>query len=130
MISCAGALDSPKLLLLSGIGPKEELAEYGIPMINNLPGIGKHLRDHLWVELVTTQKMGSHHRSSNIRSPDALRGARAQWVQDKSGPLSDYYLPQMISYLKSDRITGSREFEELDSLAQRYLQAETTPNYE
>ena len=126
----AGALDSPKLLLLSGIGPKEELEEHRIPVIQNLPGIGKNLHDHLWLELVTTQKMGSHHRTSYISSPDDLQVARDQWVKDKTGPLADYYLPQMISYLKSDRISSSREFEELDNLVQKHLQAETTPNYE
>ena len=130
VILSAGALDSPKLLLLSGIGPKEELEEHGIPVIQNLPGIGKNLHDHLWLELVTTQKMGSHHRTSYISSPDALQAARDQWIKDKTGPLSDYYLPQMISYLKSDRISSSKEFEELDNLVQKHLQAETTPNYE
>ena len=130
MISCAGALDSPKLLLLTGIGATAELAEYGIPVIKNLPGIGKNLQDHLLLELVTTQKAGSPHRTSYMSSPDAIQDARAQWVKDKSGPLSDFYLPQMISYLKSDRIASSKEFEELDSLVQSHLQAETTPNFE
>lgn len=130
VILSAGALDSPKLLLLSGIGPKEELAKYDIPVIQNLPSVGKNLRDHLWLELVTTQKSGSHHRTSYISSPDALQDARAQWVKDRTGPLSDYYLPQMISYLKSDRISSSKEFEELDNLVQKHFQAETTPNYE
>ena len=130
MISSAGALDSPKLLLLSGIGAKEELSEYDIPVIQNLPSVGKNLHDHLWLELVTTQKPDSHHRTSYINSPDALKDARAQWVKDKSGQLSGYYLPQMISYLKSDRISNSTEFENLDNLNQKHLQAETTPHYE
>lgn len=130
MILSAGALDSPKLLLLSGIGPKEELAKLNIPVIQNLPGVGKNLHDHLWLELVTTQKPGAHHRTSYISSPEDLQVARAQWVKDKTGPLSDYYLPQMISYLKSDRILSSREFQELDSAVQKELQAETTPHYE
>ena len=130
VILSAGALDSPKLLLLSGIGPKEELSKYGIPVIHDLPGVGKNLHDHLWLELVTTQKSGSRHRTSYIRSPDAIQEARTQWAKDKTGPLSDFYLPQAISYLKSDRVKSSREFKELDSAVQEHFQADTKPNYE
>ena len=130
VILSAGALDSPKLLLLSGIGPKEELDKYDIPVIHDLPGVGKNLHDHLWIKLVTTQKAGSHHRTSYISSPDAIQEARMQWAKDKTGPLSDYYLPQVISYLKSDRVKNSREFKELDSAVQEHFQADTKPNYE
>ena len=130
MILSAGALDSPKILLLSGIGPREELAQHNIPSIQDIPGIGKKLHDHYWLKLVTTQKPGTHHRTSYISSPETLEEARAQWIKDKTGPLTDYYLPQMMSYLKSDRILCSKEFLELDSAVQNYLQAETTPHYE
>ena len=130
VILSAGALDSPKLLLLSGIGPKEELDKYDIPVIHDLPGVGKNLHDHLWIKLVTTQKPGSHHRTSYISSPDAIQEARMQWAKDKTGPLSNYYLPQVISYLKSDRVKNSREFQELDSAVQEHFKADTKPNYE
>lgn len=46
VVLCAGALHSPHLLMLSGIGPKEHLAKYDIPTIVNLPGVGSHLTDH------------------------------------------------------------------------------------
>ena len=130
VILSAGALDSPKLLLLSGIGPKEELGKYDIPVIHDLPKIGKNLHDHLWLELVTTQKSGSHHRTSYISSPDEIQEARMQWAKDKTGPLSDYHLPQVISYLKSDRVKNSREFKELNCAVQEHFRADTKPNYE
>jgi choline dehydrogenase len=46
IVLCAGALESPKLLLLSGVGPAEHLRELGIPIVANRPSIGAHLHDH------------------------------------------------------------------------------------
>lgn len=45
-ILCAGAIDTPRLLLLSGIGPAAELAATGIQPVHDLPGVGRELRDH------------------------------------------------------------------------------------
>jgi len=46
VILCGGAINSPQLLLLSGLGPAEELTAFGIPLIKDLPGVGKNLHDH------------------------------------------------------------------------------------
>jgi choline dehydrogenase len=46
VIVSAGAVDSPRLLLLSGIGPAEELRALGIEVIDDLPGVGRNLHDH------------------------------------------------------------------------------------
>ena len=49
VILCAGAIDSPKLLMLSGIGPGAALQEHGIALVHELPGVGRNLQDHLYV---------------------------------------------------------------------------------
>ena len=46
VILCGGTFNSPQLLLLSGVGPKEELARHGIDSVRHLPGVGKGLTDH------------------------------------------------------------------------------------
>ena len=46
IILCGGAVNSPQLLLLSGIGPREHLIELGIPVLHHLPGVGQSLQDH------------------------------------------------------------------------------------
>jgi choline dehydrogenase-like flavoprotein len=45
-VLCAGAIDTPRLLLLSGIGPAADLERLGIPVRQDLPGVGEHLLDH------------------------------------------------------------------------------------
>ncbi|GAB2784656.1 GMC family oxidoreductase N-terminal domain-containing protein [Rhabdobacter roseus] len=52
VIVAAGALATPKLLLLSGIGPAEELEALGIPVVADLPGVGKNLQDHLQLPMI------------------------------------------------------------------------------
>eukprot|EP00939_MAST-03C_sp_MAST-3C-sp1_P002496 g2496.t1 len=47
VIMCGGAVNTPQMLMLSGIGPNEELAKHGIPSVRELPGVGKNLQDHL-----------------------------------------------------------------------------------
>ena len=116
----AGAIDTPKLLLLSGIGPAKDLQDLSIPIVQDLPGVGKNLQDRLFLELVTVQKPESHHRTSYIDSPAALKEARKEWVKSQSDSLSDYYLPQMIAYLKSDNVLTSQEFGDLDSKTQQF----------
>lgn len=48
VILSAGAIATPQLLLLSGIGPAEELAAKGIPVVLNSPNVGRNLQDHPW----------------------------------------------------------------------------------
>lgn len=52
VIVSAGAIGSPKLLLLSGIGPADSLRKLGIPVVADLPGVGQNLQDHLGVDLI------------------------------------------------------------------------------
>lgn len=55
---------------------------------------------------------------------------RKQWTIDKTGPLTDYYKPQMIGYFQSDRVLASKEFLELDASTQKALRAKSKPCYE
>jgi choline dehydrogenase len=47
VILAGGAINSPQLLMLSGIGPADHLGQHGIPVVHDLPGVGQHLLDHL-----------------------------------------------------------------------------------
>ena len=52
VVLCAGVFDSPKLLMLSGIGPAAHLAGHGIEVLVDLPGVGENLQDHVFSPLV------------------------------------------------------------------------------
>ncbi|WP_191060601.1 choline dehydrogenase [Geminicoccus harenae] len=57
VIVSGGAINAPQLLMLSGIGPADELAAHGIEVVHDLPGVGKNLQDHLelYVQQACTQ---------------------------------------------------------------------------
>ncbi len=52
VILCGGAINSPQLLMLSGIGEAAQLSEHGITVQKDLPGVGKNMQDHLQARLV------------------------------------------------------------------------------
>jgi choline dehydrogenase len=56
VIVCAGAFLSPKLLMLSGIGPADHLRSHGIQVVADLPGVGQNLQDHLQLPIVYAAK--------------------------------------------------------------------------
>lgn len=75
VILSAGAFQSPQLLMLSGIGPRAELERHGIPLVQELPGVGENLQDHLEVIIETRERSRlalSFHPSSLLRSLWAL----------------------------------------------------------
>lgn len=56
VVLCGGAINSPQLLLLSGIGPKADLERLGIDVVADLPGVGSNLQDHLEVYIQYASK--------------------------------------------------------------------------
>ena len=58
VVLSAGAIKSPHLLMLSGIGPKDQLEEFGIPLVHELPGVGQNLFNHLSAQITFKVKDG------------------------------------------------------------------------
>src|SRR5258705_13690146 len=51
VVLCGGAINTPQLLMLSGIGDRDQLAEHGLDVVQEAPGVGSNLLDHLVVPL-------------------------------------------------------------------------------
>ncbi len=101
VIVSAGAIGSPHLLLLSGIGPRHELEAIGIPCIHDSPHVGKHLKDHLMLPLyfpapgagLTMNEIGLS------LGPDVLRGPGGPLPAD---PADDANLSPQQQALKQE----------------------------
>ena len=83
VILCAGAINSPQLLMLSGLGPADALREQGIEVVKDLPGVGANLTDHLglFVRQVCTRPVSLQRYTRRLgRLQVGLR-----WLLFKSG---------------------------------------------
>ncbi|KAM0258027.1 hypothetical protein ACHAQJ_004070 [Trichoderma viride] len=130
IILSAGTLDSPKILLHSGIGPVEQLSQYHIPVIHELPAVGQGLRDHPFVTLAVQQKQSTNDRRSFYGSQEAMDLAMEQWNRDKTGPWSVYGCENLIGFFKPETVSSSMEFRSLPPLQKEFLLRETVPYYE
>lgn len=87
VILSAGALQSPQILMLSGIGPADHLEQMGIPATVDLRGVGENLQDHLQIRLI-------YECTKPITTNDQLRSwlgqakIGLQWLLKRSGPLA------------------------------------------
>ncbi len=87
VILCAGAIQSPQLLQISGVGPADLLQRLGVPVVKHLPGVGQNLQDHLQLRLMFKV-------SKRITTNDDLNsfwrriGMGAKWLMSRTGPLA------------------------------------------
>lgn len=86
IILCAGAFQSPQLLMLSGIGNSLELETHGIQTILDLKTVGKHLKDHLICGMAFRLKKGIQSLDSLNQLVPAVTSL-VQYLRNKTGPL-------------------------------------------
>lgn len=97
VLVCAGAFESPKLLMLSGIGSKDELHKHDIEVKKDLPGVGKNLQDHIFYPVSSLANI----KSNNYYLPWYRQAAAlVQFLITKDGPFSIGPL-EAVAFLKS-----------------------------
>jgi len=84
VILCGGAINSPQLLMLSGVGNAKELSALGIAPVHHLPGVGENLQDHLevYVQYACKQPVSMQPALKWYNKP----WIGLQWVMFKTGP--------------------------------------------
>jgi choline dehydrogenase-like flavoprotein len=84
VILASGAINTPRLMMLSGIGPSDELSKVGIRPVHDLPGVGRNLVDHLNTNVHSRLKDAISYDGLN-KFPAMLKPG-AQWIALRSGP--------------------------------------------
>lgn len=100
IILCGGAFNSPQLLMLSGIGPAEELARHGIETRHELPGVGRNLQDHLDF-ILHWKSRETELFGIGLAGTMKLLKAIGQWRKDGTGMISSPFA-EAGAFLKSD----------------------------
>lgn len=105
VVLAAGAIGSPQLLMLSGIGPAEELAALGVAPLLDAPGVGRNLQDHYITRM--TQRLTDHRLSANRRIIWPRLGLEVlNWAVRGKGVLT--WSPGMMSlFARTDGATGA-----------------------
>jgi choline dehydrogenase len=85
VILAGGAINSPQLLLLSGVGPAGDLESLGVPVVADVPGVGQHLQDHLevYIQYQCLQPVSMQPTATQLWRRPFIG---AQWLFLRSGP--------------------------------------------
>jgi choline dehydrogenase-like flavoprotein len=101
IVLAAGAIGSPQILMLSGIGPGEHMREHGIDVVLDRPGVGANLQDHLQLRLIY-KVQGIATLNERYHAPLGFVGMLAEYVLFRRGPLT--MAPSQLGlFTRSDR---------------------------
>ncbi|KAF2166676.1 GMC oxidoreductase [Zasmidium cellare ATCC 36951] len=106
IVLSGGAINTPQLLLLSGIGPPEELREHGVNIVYDLPHVGRNLQDHCFSSAGIVLKKGNGHLAEKKQSPSPM------------------------GWFKLKTLDRSPELENLPEDMRKYLAKSTVPHWE
>jgi choline dehydrogenase len=87
VILAAGAIGSPHLMLLSGVGPAAQLRDHGIPIVLDRPGVGDNLQDHLQLRAIY-KVAGARTLNTTYHSPFGRIGMALEYALLRRGPLT------------------------------------------
>jgi choline dehydrogenase-like flavoprotein len=107
VIISGGALNTPQILMLSGVGPQEELTKHGIPIVQHLPMVGRNLQDHCFSSVGVVLKR-----------------------DEKSDPNEPRQSPSPMGWFKLPSVLSSQEYESLSQRLKEFLQKPTVPSFE
>lgn len=101
VILSAGAIESPKLLMLSGVGPADELREAGIDLVKDL-AVGHNLHDHVTMAPVVTIHLNE---TATVKSTIQMQSDVTHWMNTHEGPLSSVGAVDWVAYIQTPLAT-------------------------
>ena len=115
VVLSAGAIKSPHLLMLSGIGPKDQLEKFGIPTVHELPGVGRNLMNHLSAQITFKVKEGVTLTADHEAVHFSLH-----YTSQGSSEINDMLLrSSLVGHHRQERVAGVRT---------KYLTGEVPPD--
>lgn len=107
VVLCAGAVGSPHILLLSGVGPADRLKGVGVAVARDLAGVGENLQDHFHYRSRTeiTEPITVHGRTA-----EETAALRRRWAAGQGGPLSTNHF-EAGAFLRSERQVACPDIE-------------------
>jgi choline dehydrogenase len=114
VVLSAGAIRSPQLLMLSGVGPEDQLRQFGIPTVHHLPGVGQNLMNHLSAQMTFKVKDGI----SLVADRDAIHFA-LHYTAQRSSAINDMVL-------RTSTVVDERQ-EHVAGVRTKYLSGDVPP---
>lgn len=111
VILSAGAVNTPQILMLSGIGPKETLDKFKIPVVADLPGVGQNLQDHLTASVLTfalDRNVGF--KAAGETTPETLE----LWTNHRQGPLTVPFRSEGIAFVSSTYTDPAKDHPDIE----------------
>jgi choline dehydrogenase len=107
VVLCAGAIASPKLMMLSGLGPADHLTDHGVAVVRDLPGVGAGLNEHINLKVSVRTRVKTY-ATMRRGLPKAVAGLR--WLATRQGPASSP-VGHLQAFLKTDSALPSADLQ-------------------
>ncbi|KAM0585086.1 hypothetical protein D7B24_002936 [Verticillium nonalfalfae] len=129
ILLCAGALRTPQLLLLSGIGPRDHLAALGIPLVCDLP-IGKALKDSIMIPVLWEVGPAFTDSADWLFDPETMRAHIRQFLNLETNLGKDH--PSLLPIVsgQSDAVLDSKDIPTLSPRSQDFIRHPATSHWE
>ncbi|KAK5739704.1 hypothetical protein LTR17_005188 [Elasticomyces elasticus] len=122
VVLSAGAIATPQLLMVSGVGPADELQKHNIPLVATVPGVGANVSDHLMVAMIFKSKMPS---LQYLLSPTKSLLALLEWLRFGTGPMTTNVGEGACFFRSADRPDAPTELKKNDETS-----GKTSPDVE
>ena len=104
VIVTSGAIGTPKLMMLSGVGPAAHLAHHGITVVHDLPGVGQNLTDHFGIDIVA--ELTGHQSLDKYGRPLGMAWAGLQYALFKTGPVASNVVEGGAFWYAGGKVSG------------------------